>query len=72
MVSMAKHPPSQGGIVKDALLKLVELLECDDKDKSMKMIDNSSELLGDDLKEVMNEGCRLKIAAACFSLYDTF
>ena len=35
----------------------------------MKMIDNSTELLGDDLKEVMIEGCRLKIAAACFSIY---
>ena len=33
MVSMAKHPPAQGGLVKGALVKLVELLECDHKDK---------------------------------------
>ncbi len=35
----------------------------------MKMIDNTTALLGDDLKEVINSGGRLKIAAACFSIY---
>ena len=35
----------------------------------MKIIDNTSQLLGDDLKETMSRGARLKIAASCFSIY---
>jgi hypothetical protein len=35
----------------------------------MKIIDNISQLLGDDLKETMSRGARLKIAASCFSIY---
>jgi hypothetical protein len=35
----------------------------------MKIIDNTSQLLGDDLKETMSRGSRLKIAASCFSIY---
>ena len=35
----------------------------------MKIIDNISHLLGDDLKETIEEGARLKIAASCFSIY---
>lgn len=35
----------------------------------MKIIDNSSQLLGDDLKGTMSRGSRLKIAASCFSIY---
>ncbi len=35
----------------------------------MKIIDNTSQLLGDDLKETMPRGSRLKIAASCFSIY---
>ena len=35
----------------------------------MKMIDNTSTLLGDDLKQVIHDGGRLKIAAAYFSIY---
>ncbi len=33
------------------------------------MIDNTSVLLGDDLKQTLGKGSRLKIAAACFSIY---
>ena len=35
----------------------------------MKIIDNISHLLGDDLKETIKAGARLKIAASCFSIY---
>lgn len=35
----------------------------------MKIIDNISHLLGDDLKETIKAGSRLKIAASCFSIY---
>ncbi|MEH6727404.1 MAG: helicase-related protein, partial [Hyphomicrobiales bacterium] len=35
----------------------------------MKIIDNTSQLLGDDLKETVSRGSRLKIAASCFSIY---
>lgn len=35
----------------------------------MKIIDNTSLLLGDDLKETVGRGARLKIAASCFSIY---
>lgn len=35
----------------------------------MRMIDNTSVLLGDDLKQTLGKGSRLKIAAACFSIY---
>ena len=35
----------------------------------MKLIDNTSQLLGDDLKGVVGRGSRLKIAASCFSIY---
>jgi helicase-like protein/SNF2 domain-containing protein len=35
----------------------------------MKIIDNTSHLLGDDLKESMSRGSRIKIAASCFSIY---
>jgi len=35
----------------------------------MKIIDNSSSLLGDELKANMGRGSRLKIAASCFSIY---
>lgn len=35
----------------------------------MKIIDNTSQLLGDDLKETMSRGSRIKIAASCFSIY---
>lgn len=35
----------------------------------MKIIDNTSQLLGDDLKETMPRGSRIKIAASCFSIY---
>ena len=35
----------------------------------MRMIDNTSVLLGDDLKQNLGKGSRLKIAAACFSIY---
>lgn len=36
---------------------------------SMKIIDNTSQLLGDDLKATVGRGARLKIAASCFSIY---
>lgn len=35
----------------------------------MKLLDNTNSLLGDDLKETIQPGARLKIAASCFSLY---
>lgn len=35
----------------------------------MKIIDNVSTLLGDDLKGTLTQGDRLKIAASCFSIY---
>ena len=35
----------------------------------MKIIDNISHLLGDDLKATVGRGVRLKIAASCFSIY---
>ena len=35
----------------------------------MKIIDNTSQLLGDDLKSTISRGARLKIAASCFSIY---
>ncbi|MGQ6072720.1 hypothetical protein ACUNGP_22970 [Serratia sp. IR-2025] len=35
----------------------------------MELIDNISRLLGDDLKQTLRPGARLKIAASCFSMY---
>lgn len=35
----------------------------------MKLIDNISTLLGDDLKQTLGRGSRLKLAASCFSIY---
>ena len=35
----------------------------------MKIIDNTSHLLGDDLKSSIERGSRLKNAASCFSIY---
>ncbi len=35
----------------------------------MEIIDNINNLWGDDLKEVINSGSKLKIAASCFSIY---
>ena len=35
----------------------------------MQIIDNTSQLLGDDLKASVGRGTRLRIAAACFSIY---
>lgn len=35
----------------------------------MRIIDNTSQLLGDDLKATVGRGARLKIAASCFSIY---
>jgi superfamily II DNA or RNA helicase len=35
----------------------------------MKIINNTSDLLGDDLKTILRRGSRLKIAASCFSIY---
>lgn len=35
----------------------------------MELIDNISRLLGDDLKQSVKPGARLKIAASCFSIY---
>lgn len=35
----------------------------------MEMIDNINRLLGDDLKEQVSPGSRLRIAASCFSIY---
>ncbi len=36
---------------------------------SMRIIDNSSYLLGDDLRETLVKGSRLRVAASCFSIY---
>lgn len=35
----------------------------------MELIDNINRLLGDDLKQTLRPGSRLKIAASCFSMY---
>ena len=35
----------------------------------MRIIDNISQLLGDDIKTELNHGARLRIAASCFSIY---
>ena len=35
----------------------------------MEIIDNISRLLGDDLKQTLKPGARLKVAASCFSMY---
>lgn len=35
----------------------------------MEIIDNISRLLGDELKQTLKPGFRLKIAASCFSIY---
>ncbi len=35
----------------------------------MELIDNINRLLGDDLKQTIKPGARLKIAASCFSMY---
>lgn len=35
----------------------------------MKLIDNVSQLLGDDLKATLRRNARFKIAASCFSIY---
>ncbi|MDQ3525842.1 MAG: SNF2-related protein [Chloroflexota bacterium] len=35
----------------------------------MELIDNTNRLLGDDLKESLKPGARLRIAASCFSIY---
>lgn len=35
----------------------------------MELIDNIARLLGDDLKQTLKTGSRLKIAASCFSMY---
>jgi hypothetical protein len=35
----------------------------------MKLLDDTNTLLGDDLKDTLQPGARLKIAASCFSLY---
>src|SRR5690606_3312015 len=35
----------------------------------MELIENSSRLLGDDLKKTLRPGARLKVAASCFSMY---
>ena len=35
----------------------------------MEIIDNINHLLGDNLKEVIKPGAKLKIAASCFSIY---
>ena len=35
----------------------------------MEIIDNINRLLGDDLKQTIKHGAKLKIAAACFSIY---
>ena len=36
---------------------------------AVKILDNTSQLLGNDLKETIARGSRLKIAASCFSIY---
>lgn len=35
----------------------------------MQIIDNISQLLGDDLKQALKPGAKLKVAASCFSMY---
>ena len=35
----------------------------------MELLDNINRLLGDDLKQTLKPGVRLKIAASCFSMY---
>lgn len=35
----------------------------------MEIINNRTKLLGDDLKEEIKSGSRLRIAASCFSIY---
>ena len=35
----------------------------------MELIDNINRLLGDDIKQVLKPGVRLKVAASCFSIY---
>ncbi len=35
----------------------------------MKIINNTSDLLGDNLKVSIHNGSRLRIAASCFSIY---
>ena len=35
----------------------------------MELIDNINRLLGDDLKQTLKPGARLKVAASCFSIY---
>ena len=35
----------------------------------MQLLDNINRLLGDDLKQTLKHGARLKIAASCFSMY---
>ena len=35
----------------------------------MELIDNINRLLGDDLKQALKPGARLKVAASCFSMY---
>ncbi|AKR55108.1 helicase [Devosia sp. H5989] len=35
----------------------------------MKILDNVSQLLGDDLKETMTRGSRVRVAASCFSIF---
>ncbi|PUE22903.1 helicase [Limnohabitans sp. MMS-10A-160] len=35
----------------------------------MELLDNISRLLGDDLKQTLKPGARLKVAASCFSMY---
>jgi hypothetical protein len=35
----------------------------------MEIIDNINRLLGNDLKQVLKPGSKLKVAASCFSIY---
>src|SRR5690554_2162799 len=42
---------------------------CSEEEYIMKMIDNVSNLLGDDLKKNISQSGRIKIAASCFSIY---
>ena len=35
----------------------------------MKLINNITDLFGDDLKQTLSSGAHLKIAASCFSIY---
>jgi hypothetical protein len=35
----------------------------------MEIIDNINRLLGDDLKQTLHPGSKLKVAASCFSIY---